>query len=457
MLGFLFIVIGLIHYLMVRDALPLFGLELSIPLKWEASWLPSFIIGSLPSFSFVIGLILLEHSMLNNDSPKHSKKICVKWLLVALFFETIQALPVNIGYFSGVFDLNDCLASILAAFVAYLLVQNNLKDKAHHYWGQRFFYKIPSRISITGIYILALIMITGSSKGRPVGLTSCGYQDSQDFSLDIKWLDPRPIVSNTKITIYENFLFISDAAGGVHILDNSDQRKPTPYGFIDIPGNHDIAVKDNIIYANAYNHLVAIDASTLPEIKILKIIHNALGPDHLFCRGNGNLPIATEERVEATNPNRPEPITSEDPVAPSSTEEFQCRFTTAHEACLVVVESQDGLSLSGCMINDLEESKLEFEYACNIELPPFSRILSHVNICGEQDTAFLVENESSRYLDFWQSSCKTAEEKNNHLTNFYEHFRDYHEQVDFVSSHENYLELLKNLDIPSDLGGSSNE
>lgn len=62
-----------------------------------------------------------------------------------------------------------------------------------------------------------------------------------------------------KIYVKENILFVNELAEGVHIIDNTNPSQPELIGFIVIPGNVDIAIRENVLYADSQNDLVAID------------------------------------------------------------------------------------------------------------------------------------------------------------------------------------------------------
>src|SRR6266487_180079 len=59
-----------------------------------------------------------------------------------------------------------------------------------------------------------------------------------------------------KIYIKDNFIFLNDVDKGIHIIDNSDPAHPVQIAFLNIPGNQDIAVKGNTLYADMYNDLL---------------------------------------------------------------------------------------------------------------------------------------------------------------------------------------------------------
>jgi hypothetical protein len=67
-------------------------------------------------------------------------------------------------------------------------------------------------------------------------------------------------------------LFVNIAEKGVLVIDNSDPKAPKKKGFIEIPGNVDIAVKDEVLFANNYDDLIAIDISKLKKISNKRIL-----------------------------------------------------------------------------------------------------------------------------------------------------------------------------------------
>lgn len=62
-----------------------------------------------------------------------------------------------------------------------------------------------------------------------------------------------------KIYVKDNILFVNELAEGVHIIDNTNPSQPELIGFIVIPGNVDIAIRENVLYADSQNDLIVID------------------------------------------------------------------------------------------------------------------------------------------------------------------------------------------------------
>ena len=83
----------------------------------------------------------------------------------------------------------------------------------------------------------------------------------------VKITTAREMNNPGKIYFKDNFIFINEKMKGVHVYDVSNPNNPQNKGFIEIPGNVDIAIKDNILYADSYVDLVAIDVSSFSAIK----------------------------------------------------------------------------------------------------------------------------------------------------------------------------------------------
>lgn len=107
------------------------------------------------------------------------------------------------------------------------------------------------------------------------GLTSCfnrnnddiDYYDSaytpvimerQDLEKSIRLIGPQEIEEYGKIYIKDSLLFINEKYEGIHVVDNRNPSNPENLAFIVIPGNIDISIVNDIIYADNAVDLVAI-------------------------------------------------------------------------------------------------------------------------------------------------------------------------------------------------------
>lgn len=80
---------------------------------------------------------------------------------------------------------------------------------------------------------------------------------------------PEEITQQGKICFYEGYLYISEPGKGIHIIDNRNPSSPSPVGFIELIGNADVAIRNNMLYADSYVDLVWFDISN-PALPVLK-------------------------------------------------------------------------------------------------------------------------------------------------------------------------------------------
>lgn len=103
----------------------------------------------------------------------------------------------------------------------------------------------------------------------PVGEVM-GYKPlyASDFvDTDVRVIEPQPINNPGKIYYYGSYLFLNEGGYGVHLINNVDPSNPRQVGFIKIPGVGDVAIRENMMFANSFRDLVTIDLSDLANIR----------------------------------------------------------------------------------------------------------------------------------------------------------------------------------------------
>lgn len=78
-----------------------------------------------------------------------------------------------------------------------------------------------------------------------------------------------------KIYVRGTYLFINERKEGIHLIDNANPANPRVVSFLNIPGNTDIAVRGNVLYADSYTDLLAFDISNPAEATLLKRVEGA--------------------------------------------------------------------------------------------------------------------------------------------------------------------------------------
>ncbi len=101
------------------------------------------------------------------------------------------------------------------------------------------------------------------------------YEDLDQLRSNDIMSPAKPITSPGKIYVSESIIMIGEKGEGIHIIDNRDPSNPTSVSFLDIPGNYEMFVKDNYIYANAYYDMLKIDISDVNNIFVADRLEEA--------------------------------------------------------------------------------------------------------------------------------------------------------------------------------------
>ena len=90
-----------------------------------------------------------------------------------------------------------------------------------------------------------------------------------------------------KIWYSANRLYVNIQEQGVLVIDNTNPKEPKKLGFIEIPGNVDIAVQGKTLFANNHDDLIALDISKLEKISSKKVIKrfNGIFPQYQDSKG----------------------------------------------------------------------------------------------------------------------------------------------------------------------------
>lgn len=100
------------------------------------------------------------------------------------------------------------------------------------------------------------------------------YLSYDQLRNSFKVAEGQDIIHPGKIYFKDNFIFVNEYQKGIHVVDNSNPESPQIIKFIDIPGSVDMAIKEDILYADSYVDLLAIDISNMDDIREVKRIEN---------------------------------------------------------------------------------------------------------------------------------------------------------------------------------------
>jgi hypothetical protein len=126
------------------------------------------------------------------------------------------------------------------------------------------------------------------------------FMDANAFRSSVQVTEAQyPISDYGKICFYKDFLYIAESGKGIHIVDNRNPSDPQIAGFVELLGNADLAIKDDLLYADSFIDLVWFDVSS-PSRPVfegrlenvfphsLPPIENEFGYDYAQCYSGEN-------------------------------------------------------------------------------------------------------------------------------------------------------------------------
>jgi hypothetical protein len=124
-------------------------------------------------------------------------------------------------------------------------------------------------LAISGCTLDPDVVETGTAEGyRPLYLTTAELRN-------IAAQPARSLQHPGKIYVHGSYLFINERGKGIHVVNNHNPSAPQPVAFISVPGNADIAVQGNVLYADNATDLVSLDISDPLHVRVLHRVENA--------------------------------------------------------------------------------------------------------------------------------------------------------------------------------------
>ncbi|SMO42663.1 Uncharacterized conserved protein [Saccharicrinis carchari] len=93
------------------------------------------------------------------------------------------------------------------------------------------------------------------------------YMSYADLRSSVSLKSAETVQQPGKLYFKDDFIFINEYQKGIHVIDNSNPANPQNVSFIEIPGNVDMAVKGDKLYADSYIDLLTIDISDMSNLR----------------------------------------------------------------------------------------------------------------------------------------------------------------------------------------------
>lgn len=96
--------------------------------------------------------------------------------------------------------------------------------------------------------------------------------------LDIRNDAPQPIQLSGTIFLKDTLLFMLEQRKGIHVFNIKDSLNTVNLTFFRIPAATDFTINGNVLYADTWKDLVAINISNLLDIKVVSRVKDVINP-----------------------------------------------------------------------------------------------------------------------------------------------------------------------------------
>ena len=100
------------------------------------------------------------------------------------------------------------------------------------------------------------------------------YTTTETLRNAVAVMPAKTVTGTGKLFAHDGYLFLNQPGEGIHIIDNTDPSNPSTISFINIPGNFDLAAKGDILYADSYIDLLALDINDPLNVQVVKRVEN---------------------------------------------------------------------------------------------------------------------------------------------------------------------------------------
>ncbi|MFA9390713.1 MAG: LVIVD repeat-containing protein [Prolixibacteraceae bacterium] len=113
------------------------------------------------------------------------------------------------------------------------------------------------------VLILAIMQSCQDETYMKYTANSPVYMSYDDLRDAVKIVDAQALEHPGKIYFKDNYIYINEYMKGIHVYDNTDPSDPQQISFITIPGNVDMVIRNNYLYADSYIDLVVLDIANM--------------------------------------------------------------------------------------------------------------------------------------------------------------------------------------------------
>ena len=266
--GFIVFVSAVAYYVVFRAHLPwpgyLFNLQGA-----HIQGLTDISLGSYPSLAFTLSFGFWSIAIFTSRKSIVTAILLV-WLM-SLLHESVL----------GTFDVRDYLSGFVGMVISLVVAVYATKATSAAAVAKH----AKDTFKLIAMGVVSLSCATATSMHDPLLTSDCLEWDEDGICIErqtekspvyLSYADlrsavqieaPRDLASVSRIYLYQDYLFINEQNEGIHVIDNNDPFSPQRIAFIAIPGNTEVSIRSDYLYADSYIDLVTLDVSDVNNIQ----------------------------------------------------------------------------------------------------------------------------------------------------------------------------------------------
>lgn len=233
--------------------------------------------GTYPSFAFTLSIGLFCLAMFKQGRQRAATAVFGVWV-VGLVHE------ITLGTFSPLDLVAGSTGALIVLAILFLARRSIDSETNRVQLSELNRHAFRDRCKFTALMIVSATLATGTSSYEPRDSRECITYDENGICIErritaspvylsyaalrsaVKMSGPRELNSVSRVYLYKSMLFVNERNEGIHIIDNRFPASPERIGFIEIPGNTEISIRDDYLYADSYIDLVTLDLSNIENI-----------------------------------------------------------------------------------------------------------------------------------------------------------------------------------------------
>ncbi|MBL4648593.1 MAG: hypothetical protein JKY03_02600 [Aureispira sp.] len=216
---------------------------------------------------------------------------------------------------------------------------------------------------VFGAALIASSLLIGCNNANTDQDTLSYHSSDEMREQSIELQAARKLTNPGKIYVKDDMILINEMGKGIHLIYNANPAEPKKIGFIKIPGNIDVAVKGDVIYADNFMDLVALNTKT-GEIKRVKNAFKVFEKqrrEQILAMNNGVEPMGGMRSTQFQAVSHGTPSSAGNPVGTGGS---MARFTIVDNSLYVL----DGNNMVIYDITDAQNPKKVNEIAMDFNV-----------------------------------------------------------------------------------------